>query len=392
MTTWTAAKDKSISNIGYVILIVLAIVAAVGLVAGIYRLANGLGETTNLSDAYPWGLWIVLDFTLIALSGAAFTLSLLVYIFNLERFHGVLRQAVLTGFLGYIAVLVILLVDLGRWDRFWAFLVYPNIHSPLFEISWCILLYTFVLTLEMLPALFERFNRQGAAHTIHRWAIVIVIAGITLSTLHQSTLGTLYAAMPHKLNALWWTPLLPIMFFLSAVGAGLAMTIIVALVAGWAFDREVNLDVLGSLAKGSVWLWVIYLLVKLEHLFFTRQFDEAFAFDTNSIAYLAELGIGVILPIILFSIPSVRRSKAGLLATSLLATSGVLLNRLNATLTGQSVTQATWVIQSETVEAPTYAPSLIEWAVLLGVLAVVVIAWFLAARYLPFLPKETREA
>jgi Ni/Fe-hydrogenase subunit HybB-like protein len=392
MTTWTAAKDKSISTVGYVILIVLAIVAAVGLVAGIYRLANGLGETTNLSDAYPWGLWIVLDFTLIALSGAAFTLSLLVYIFNLERFHGVLRQAVLTGFLGYIAVLVILLVDLGRWDRFWAFLVYPNIHSPLFEISWCILLYTIVLTLEMLPALFERFNRQGAARTIHRWAIVIVIAGITLSTLHQSTLGTLYAAMPHKLNALWWTPLLPIMFFLSAVGAGLAMTIIVALVAGWAFDREVNIDVLGSLAKGSVWLWILYLLVKLEHLFFTRQFDEAFAFDTYSIAYLAEIGIGVILPIILFSIPAVRRSKGGLLVTSLLATAGVLLNRLNATLTGQSVTQATWVIQSETVEAPTYVPSLIEWAVLLGVLAVVVIAWFLAARYLPFLPKETREA
>jgi Ni/Fe-hydrogenase subunit HybB-like protein len=364
----------------------------VGLIAGVYRLANGLGETTNLSDAYPWGLWIVLDFTLIAFSGAAFTLSLLVYIFNLEKYHGVLRQAILTGFLGYTAVLVILLVDLGRWDRFWAFIVYPNIHSPLFEISWCILLYTIVLTLEVLPALFERFDKAGAVRTLHRWSIVIVIAGITLSTLHQSTLGTLYAAMPYKLNHLWWTPMLPLFFFLSAVGMGLSATILVALLAGWAFKREVDMDVLGDLARGSVWLWVVYLLFKLEHLWGTRQFSEAFAFDRYSIAYLAEIGIGVILPIILYSIKSVRESKAGLLITSLLVTAGVLLNRLNATLIGQSVTRSTWVIQTQTVETPTYAPSLIEWAVLLGVFAVAIIAWYLAARYLPFLPAEKQEA
>jgi Ni/Fe-hydrogenase subunit HybB-like protein len=337
-------------------------------------------------------LWIVLDFTLIAFSGAAFTLSLLVYIFGLEKYHGVLRQAILTGFLGYIAVLVILLVDLGRWDRFWAFIVYPNIHSPLFEISWCILLYTFVLGLEVLPTVFERFNRSRALSALHRWGIVIVIAGITLSTLHQSTLGTLYAAMPYKLNSLWWTPLLPIMFFLSAVGMGLSATILVALLAGWAFDRDVDLDVLGGLAKGSVWLWAIYLLVKLEHLFFTRQFDEAFALDKYSIAYLAEIGIGVIIPMILYALPGVRKSKAGLLVASLFVTGGVLLNRLNATLIGQTVTQATWTIQSETVATPTYTPSLIEWAVLLGVFAVAVLAWFLAARYLPFFPQETQEA
>jgi Ni/Fe-hydrogenase subunit HybB-like protein len=392
MTAWTPAKDKQISTVGYVILVVLAVVAAAGLVAGIYRLANGLGATTNLSDAYPWGLWIVLDFTLIAFSGAAFTLSLLVYIFNLEKYHGVLRQAILTGFLGYVAVLVILLVDLGRWDRFWAFIVYPNIHSPLFEISWCILLYTFVLSLEVLPTLFERFNQSRALRTLQRWGIVIVIAGITLSTLHQSTLGTLYAAMPYKLNSLWWTPLLPIMFFLSAVGMGLSATILVALLAGWAFDREVDLDVLGGLAKGSAWLWTIYLLVKLEHLFFTRQFDEAFALDKYSIAYLAEIGIGVIIPTILYALPSVRKSKAGLLVASLFVTGGVLLNRLNATLIGQTVTQSTWSIQSETVPAPTYTPSLIEWAVLLGVLAVAVLAWFLAARHLPFFLQESQEA
>jgi Ni/Fe-hydrogenase subunit HybB-like protein len=186
--------------------------------------------------------------------------------------------------------------------------------------------------------------------------------------------------------------MLPLLFFLSAVGAGLSATILVALLAGWAFNRKVDMKVLGDLAKGSVWLWVVYLLFKLEHLWGTRQFDEAFAFDKFSIAYLTELGIGVILPIILYSISAVRKSKAGLLVTSLLVTAGVLLNRLNATLVGQEVTQSTWLVQTPTIELPTYTPSAIEWLVLFGVLAAVTLAWYLAARFLPIFPEDVQEA
>jgi Ni/Fe-hydrogenase subunit HybB-like protein len=391
MTTATATKqDRSI--VGTIILIVLALLALVGVVTGIYRLINGLGATTNLSDAYPWGLWIVFDFTLIAFSGAAFTLALLVYIFGLEQYRRLLRMAILTGFLGYVSVLIILLVDLGRWDRFWAFLVYPNIHSPLFEISWCILLYTLVLALEIAPIVFERLDKPGAARTIYRAAIVIVIAGITLSTLHQSTLGTLYAAMPYKLNHLWWTPLLPVLFFISAVAAGLSAVILLSLIAGRAFKREVEMDALEGLAKGSFWLLIFYLLLKLEHLWGAGLFDEAFAFDKYSVWYMLEVGVGVVLPLILFGLPKVRRAKAGLFVASLAVTVGVLLNRFNATLIGQQLTSATWRLQSTTVEMPTYTPSLIEWLVLLGVLSAAALAWFLAARHMPIFPEDVKEA
>jgi Ni/Fe-hydrogenase subunit HybB-like protein len=391
MTTTTATKqDRSI--VGTIILIALALLALVGVVTGVYRLINGLGATTNLSDAYPWGLWIVFDFTLIAFSGAAFTLALLVYIFGLEQYRRLLRVAILTGFLGYVSVLIILLVDLGRWDRFWAFLVYPNIHSPLFEISWCILLYTLVLMLEIAPLLFERLDRPGAARTIHRASIVIVIAGITLSTLHQSTLGTLYAAMPHKLYPLWWTPLLPVLFFISAVAAGLSAVIMLSLVAGRVFNRDVEMDALEGLAKGSFWLLVFYLILKLEHLWGARLFDEAFALDKYSIWYLLELGIGVVLPLILFGLPQVRRTKAGLFTGSLAVTVGVLLNRLNATLIGQQLTSASWRLQSTTIATPTYTPSLIEWLVLLGVLSAAALAWFLAARHLPIFAEDVKHA
>lgn len=389
MTTATMTKGRSTT--GMIVLGVLILLAVLGLATGIYRLANGLGETTNLSDDYPWGLWIVFDFTLIAFSGGAFTLAAIVYIFNLERFRPVMRMAMLTGWLGYVSVLIILLIDLGRWDRFWAFIVYPNIHSPLFEISWCILLYTGVLTLEMAPVLFERLQRYNLVRIIHRFTIPIVIAGITLSTLHQSTLGTLYAALPAKIDPLWYTPLLPLLFLISSVGLGLSTVIIVALIAARAFDRVVEMDALEGLAQGSVWVWLVYLLFKLEHLLFARQLSNAFAFDKESVWFLIETGVGVVLPIILFSMASVRKSKSGLFGTSLLVLVGVFLNRLNVTIIGQSLTTSNWQLQSETVQPMTYTPYWIEYAVQIGVLAAAAIAWYLAARFLPIFAEDAEK-
>jgi Ni/Fe-hydrogenase subunit HybB-like protein len=268
-------------------------------------------------------------------------------------------------------------------------LVYPNIHSPLYEISLCILLYTIVLTLEFLPFVFERFNKPNIVNTIHKFTIPIVIAGITLSTLHQSTLGTLYAAMPYKLHPLWSTPLLPLFFFLSSVGMGLSTVILVSLIAGKAFGRKVEMDALEGLAKGSVGVWVVYLLLKLEHLFFSRHIADALAFDTQSIWYLIELLVGVILPIILYSRAQVRKSQAGLLLTSILVTLGILINRFNATWTGQSL-NAACPIQGST-EAATYMPSLIELTIQFGVLAAVVLVWYFAARYLPIFPEDVKK-
>ncbi len=386
MTTATMKR----STTGTIVLAILVLLTVIGVVTGLYRLSTGLGEVTNLSDDYPWGLWIGFDFTLIAFSGGAFTLAAIVYIFNLKKYRPLVRTAVLTGWLGYISVLVILLVDLGRWDRFWAFLVYPNIHSPLYEISLCILLYTIVLTLEFAPFVFERLNKPNIVKTIHRFTIPIVIAGVTLSTLHQSTLGTLYAAMPYKLHALWHTPLLPLFFFLSSVGMGLSTVILVTLIAGKAFGRKVEMGALEGLAKGSVWVWVVYLLFKLEHLFFSRHIADAFAFDTESIWYLIEIIVGVILPIVLYSMVQIRKSQAGLFWTSLLVTLGILINRFNATWTGQSLTSSNWTIQGA-VEAGTYVPHWMEIVIQIGVLAAVTLVWYFAARYLPIFPEDVKE-
>ena len=230
-----------------------------GIAAGIARLLVGMGATTSLTDAYPWGIWIGFDFSLIAFAGVGFTMAAVVHVLHLHRFEAAIRPSIFAGFLGYIAVLVILLLDLGRPDRFYSFLINWNLHSPLFEICWCVLLYSTVLTIEVSPDIFsflgwERFKRWSLAIMS-----VVCIIGITLSTLHQSTLGTLYVNMPYRLNELWYTPFLPGLFFVSSVMAGLSIAILAYRGAACIHRRCADLDIPAGLAWGIVGAIIIYL-------------------------------------------------------------------------------------------------------------------------------------
>jgi Ni/Fe-hydrogenase subunit HybB-like protein len=370
---------------GKAVLGFFGVLALLGVAAGVYRLAVGLGPTTNLTDAYPWGLWIGFDFSLIAFAGIGFTMAAVVHVLHLEQYEKMSRAAVLTGFLGYVAVLVILLIDLGRPDRFWGFLVFWNGHSPLFEISWCILLYTGVLALEFAPIFFEGLNRPKIVKAIHTITVPLVIAGVTLSTLHQSTLGTLYLALPVKTDQLWWSWLLPLLFYISSIGMGLAVMTLVWIVASKVFGRKrVEMDLLGGIAKASLWLWATYAVLRIGDLFLTGDARAMFAFDSQSIWFWVEVLFMAIVPIVLFAIKSVRQSQAGLLVASLVVIAGVFMNRFNSTLTAQAVNRFT--VESVR-EAATYSPHLLEWAVQIGVLAAAVLVWYFAARLLPILPE-----
>jgi Ni/Fe-hydrogenase subunit HybB-like protein len=384
----TILATHKLSTTGKIVLGVLALLTLLGVGVGIYRLAVGLGESTNLTDAYPWGLWIAFDFSLIAFAGVGFTMAAVVYILNLDQYRPLARAAVLTGLLGYICVLVILLIDLGRPDRFWGFIVFWNAHSPLFEISWCVLLYTTVLALEFLPILFERLNRPNIVKAIHSITIPIVIAGVVLSTLHQSTLGTLYMALPFKTDQLWFSTILWILFYLTSIATGLSVMIFVWILASKAFGRKVEVDLLGGLAKGAMWVLGVYLILRFGDLWISRDLRAVFAFDLQSIWFWVEILLGVVLPIILYSQASVRKSVNGLLGSSALVILGVFIYRFNATLTAQAVNRFTVAAVTETAS---YSPSWMEYAIQIGVLAAATLAWYYAARLLPILPETVKE-
>jgi Ni/Fe-hydrogenase subunit HybB-like protein len=354
----------------------LAVLVAVGVVAGIWRLAAGLGTSTALTDNVPWGIWIGFDFSLIAFSGAAFTMAGLVYILRRQEFRPALRPAVLTGLLGYVGVLALLVLDLGRPDRFYHFMIFWNVHSPLFEICWCILLYTVVLTVEVSPQILEKMHREKLAHRIHSVIVPVAIAAVTLSSLHQSTLGTLYLNMPHRLHALWFTPILPALFFVSAVMVGLSMGALGYRLAT-SLRGVVREDrVFRGLAHDAGWVAIAYLVLKFGDWMLAGELGALFRFDHMSRVMWVEIGL-LILGVVLLQAPRLRNHDGPLtLGLGLLALAA-LVNRFSATLFAQIAP-----------DVAAYTPHIAEWLSTIGVVAAALLAWLLAVRYLAvFEPK-----
>ena len=261
---------------------VFAVTAAVfGLWATFQRFTGGLAAVTNLSDRYPWGMWIGFDILCgVGLAAGGFTVTAIVYIFNLKKFQPIARPAVLTAFLGYGLVVVALLYDLGRPWNIWRPLVHWNPHSVMFEVGWCVTLYTTVLALEFSPLIWERLGWERPQRVIHAFQIPLVLAGVLLSTLHQSSLGSLFLIAPEHLHPLWWTPRLPFVFYTSAIGVGLAMVIFESRLSSRVFGRELEMDILAPLGKGIVVAQLVYLVLRLEDLI-TRGVLQEHAFQRN---------------------------------------------------------------------------------------------------------------
>lgn len=351
---------------------ILAVLTALGLGAGFYRLYAGLGSTTNMSKVFPWGIWISFDLTTVALSGGAFTLAALVYIFHMHDLHPATRPTVLFGLLGYSAVLVILFFDLGRWDRFWHFLVYPNINSALFEVSWCIAIYSIILVYEFSPVIVERFGNNKLLDLIQKMTIPMVVAGITLSSMHQSSLGTLFIVMSPRLHPLWHSMLLPVFFLISSIPAGICLIIIGSIVSDYLFGHSLSQRVLEKLGWLLPWVLGFYLSLKLGELLVTEELGLLFNSGKYSLLFWTELVVGAIIPIILFSIRSIRWSRSGTLIGALLVTAGIVLNRFNAT----------W-FALKPLEGVTYQPSWIELGLLLGVASGVLLVFTIISTYFP---------
>ncbi|MBU0704997.1 MAG: Ni/Fe-hydrogenase cytochrome b subunit [Chloroflexi bacterium] len=363
--------------------IILLALTAIGLTVGVIRFVVGLGPTTNLTDSYPWGMWIGFDvISGVALGSGAFTLAAVVQIFHLKKYRPLLRPAILTGFIGYLLVIMGLLADLGRPFRIWHLLIYWNVHSPLFEVGWCVMLYTTVLALEVLPFAFERFNKPDSlpVRVIHTVMLPLVIAGVTLSTMHQSTLGTLFLAMPDKLHPLWYSPILPVFFYVSAIALGLAMVILESSLSARAFKRGLELDILSSLAKAIPYVLGLYLALKLGDLVLAGDLKLLFEGSLQSNLFLIEL-VWVLLSVVVFALPKVRQSPTGLLWSSAFVVAGTIFNRINVSLIGP--------------EAPAgalYLPHWMEFALTIGLVSGGLVLFMLAVRFLPIFSEADAEA
>jgi len=346
------------------------------------RFLEGLGSVTALSDTSPWGLWISFDVVCgVALAAGGFTMAAAVYVFKLEHYRPVLRPAVLTAFLGYILVVMGLMMDLGRpWD-IWHPIVMWQPHSVMFEVAWCVMLYTTVLALEFSPVVFEKFHLERPLRLIHAITIPLVILGVILSTLHQSSLGSLFLLVPSKLSQLWYTPLLPVLFFLSAVAVGPAMVIVESNLSSRAFGRGLENDLLAGLGKATSITLFIYLAVKIADLLVRGAWTRLLMPTLTSGFFWAEIVIGVLLPAVLLAQRSVREDPKALFRAALLVVGGVVLNRFNVSMIGL------WAYTG-----PTYIPTIAEIMVSLSLVLGGVVAFGVIAKFFPVFSEEGQEA
>jgi Ni/Fe-hydrogenase subunit HybB-like protein len=350
----------------------LALITFLGLGVGLFRFYAGLGTTTNLSKAFPWGIWISFDMTTVALAGGSFILAALVYVFQFEELHAATRPTVLAGLLGEMAVLVILLFDLGRWDRFYNVFLHPNLSSALFVVSWCIAAYSLVLVYELSPVVLQNSRLKWLLPVIKRYTVPMVIIGTTLSTLHQSSLGTMFIILSPRLHALWSSMLLPIFFLVSSLPAGIALVVGGANLSYWLFGRSLKIRTLARLTWFIPWILAFYLVLKFGELIIANELDLLFTSGRHSGLFWTEIIIGAVIPMGLFAFRSVRFSRMGSTLGAFFVMGGVILNRFDVT----------WFAISP-VNGQTYTPHWMEVAILVGVVAGLITVYSLVARYFP---------
>jgi Ni/Fe-hydrogenase subunit HybB-like protein len=338
----------------------------VGVLASVtvIRFAHGLGAVTNLSDGAPWGLWIGFDvMSGVALAAGGFVLAGIVYIFGLERYRPFVRAAILTALLGYALVAVGLLYDLGLPWRIWHPVFHWQWHSVLFEVAACVMLYLTVLFLEFLPVVLEHRFFQGAffqrlVKVLKRFTIVLVIAGIVLSTLHQSSLGSLFLITPYRLHPLWYSPIIYLLFFISAVGLGLMTVVLESLFSNVFLGHKLHQrEVSGLGLAASVVLW-IYVILRVGDLAVRGVLGMALDGTWQANLFLAELAFSAVIPAALMLYRPVRMTMTGVGIAAAMVVSGMIWHRLNVS-----------IVAFARPEGVGYFPSWEEFAVSFGLVA-----------------------
>ena len=356
-----------------------------GLTATVVRFGWGLGASTNLSDQTPWGLWIGFDVvTGVGLAAGGFTLAGIVHIFHIKRFEPIVRPAILTAFLGYCLVIVGLLFDLGRPWYIWHALIYQNPHSVLFEVAMCVMIYTSVLALEFTPVVLERFRLHRLLKFMKMITIPLIILGILLSMLHQSSLGSLYLIVPQKMHPYWYSPRLPLFFFIGAVSVGLGMTVGESYLGARAFQKTLETPLVRDLVKMMIGVLLVYFTMRGIDLF--RRDATGYLFDGSfeTMMLYLEVAFMLIIPLILFNIRGWGRSRQGMFFTAFSVVLGFMTNRLNVTMTSvESYYRENFGVS--------YFPGIGELAVTISIVTVGFVAFALAVKYLPIFPHHEEE-
>lgn len=373
----------------------LLTVIALGLVAAGIIFVKGL-VVTNLTDLVPWGLWIGIDLSSIALSGGAFLLSAAVYLLGIKKLQPIARTAVFMGLIGYSMAVLTLMLDIGRPDRFWHSLRYWNIHSPLWEVTMCVTLYLTVLALEVTPIIGQSNMVQSRwpgfgnrLASVHKIAPLLAIAGLGLSMLHQSSLGATYGVL--KARPVWYRPGLAVLFIVSAMAAGPSLVALASILASKVTPRaKIDLSIIDTVARFIGWVLVGYLYLRFwDALSMSYTYEpgrsEGLTYLTKGPLainfWIGEITLGIIVPMLILLNSKWRQNTRLLIAALTFVVIGLICYRWDTNMVGQLVV-FNQIPQSLIPQYTHYRPSLIEIAAGAGVIAYGILAFTIGVRSL----------
>ncbi len=372
----------------------LGVILLGGLVAGVLVFWKGLG-ITNLTDLVPWGLWITIDLSSIALGAGAFSLCAGVYLFGLKRYQPIARTATFVGLIGYTMATLALILDIGKPERFWHSMIYWNTHSLLWEVTMCVILYLTVLVFESMPIvanlewLRKRFPKIASMmEHVHHYAPILAIIGLGLSSLHQSSLGATYGVI--KARPFWFKPEMSVLFMLSAIVGGISLTLFASMFAsGLTSKAKTNDGLIERVAQFVGYLLIGYFYFRAwDALSVTYTYDpgrsEGLHFLTKGpLAFnfwIVEMLLGMIVPMILLLYKPTRMNRFWCMVALFLVAAGVVAFRWDTNITGLLVVMP--YVPGQAIAYTSYKPSLIEIMTGAAIIAYGLTAFSLGVKYL----------
>jgi Ni/Fe-hydrogenase subunit HybB-like protein len=395
MTTTTQTTNKFRPTTFQAWLAALSILVGIGVAGMIFVLINGL-STTNLTDLVPWGIWITIDLSSIALSAGAFLFCAAVYLIGIKELQPLARTAVYIGLIGYGMAMMCLLMDIGRPDRFWHGFVFWNVHSVLWEVTMCVGLYFTVLVLENMPNLarWEWLQKKlpkvaNKLDKMHNIAPYLAVAGLVLSMLHQSSLGATYGVLIAR--PIWYRPGLAALFIISAGAGGMALTMLATWIVGKLQpESNVREDLLEKVSRFLGWWLVGYLYLRFWDVFamtYTHQpgREEGLSILTSGPLainfWFGEILLGIIVPLVILLNNRLRKNPASRTLAFILIIGGVIAYRWDINLVGQLIVQTPIPLENSLLFT-NYTPAPIEIIVSVGIIAIGLMLFTLGAKYL----------
>jgi Ni/Fe-hydrogenase subunit HybB-like protein len=361
--------------------VLIAIMVAIVLVRFIF----GLGAVANINDGYSWGIWVVVDVMIgSALACGGFSVALLVYIFNKGQYHPLVRPALLASLFGYTLAGGGIFIDLGRWWNFWHIFWpgYINANSVMFEVAACVTLYILVMWIEFSPVFLEKLGMRDVKNKLNKMLFFFIALGIVLPMMHQASLGTMLVVMGGQVNPLWQTPLVPLIYLLTAIIIGYGVVLFESCVAAASYRRKIEMHLLNPMSKIMLGVLAVYLVLRFGDLVIRGALVEAFKPSLVALAFWVE-NLCFIAPFFLIGNVVARRNPARLFLAGIAIMLGGILLRLNGFLIGYGhFTGSGW----------TYFPSLTEVMVTVGMFAIEVLGYIIITRRFPVLPREKARA